>query len=95
MSNFKGTTIHLSDTHDMYSRKVHVNIRNGKVTLVYRWKDHSSPKAHTQRTTLDDAQAGKLLAALAVGAAHAVGEDKAREAMLTLSFDTEVNRLES
>ena len=46
---FPGNTIRLSDTIDQYARRVHINVRNGKVTLVYRWKDSKSTKAHTQR----------------------------------------------
>ncbi|UVK85836.1 hypothetical protein [Salmonella phage JSS2] len=80
---FPGNTIRLSDTVDQYARRVHINVRNGKVTLVYRWKDHKSTKAHTQRVTLDDTQAGRLLASVAVAAAVAVGEDKTRELLLS------------
>lgn len=80
---FPGNTIRLSDTIDQYARRVHINVRNGKVTLVYRWKDHKSAKAHTQRVTLDDTQAGRLLASVAVAATVAVGEDKTRELLLS------------
>lgn len=58
------TTIKLSDTIDQYSRKVHVNVRNGKTTMVYRWRSVDGGKSHTQRTTLSDDQAARLLAAL-------------------------------
>lgn len=80
---FPGNTIRLSDTVDQYARRVHINVRNGKVTLVYRWKDNKSTKAHTQRVTLDDTQAGRLLASVAVAATVAVGEDKTRELLLS------------
>lgn len=80
---FPGNTIRLSDTIDQYARRVHINVRNGKVTLVYRWKDSKSSKAHTQRVTLDDTQAGRLLASVAVAATVAVGEDKTRELLLS------------
>lgn len=80
---FPGNTIRLSDTVDQYARRVHINVRNGKVTLVYSWKDHKSTKAHTQRVTLDDTQAGRLLASVAVAATVAVGEDKTRELLLS------------
>lgn len=80
---FPGNTIRLSDTVDQYARRVHINVRNGKVTLVYRWKDSKSSKAHTQRVTLDDTQAGRLLASVAVAATVAVGEDKTRELLLS------------
>lgn len=63
---FPGNTIRLSDTVDQYARRVHINVRNGKVTLVYRWKDRKSTKAHTQRVTLDDTQTGRLTASIAV-----------------------------
>lgn len=83
MAKFPGNTIQLSDTIDQYARKVHINVRNGKVTLVYRWKDRVSSKAHTQRMTLDDVQVGRLLASVAVAATVAVGEDKTREVLLS------------
>lgn len=66
------TTIRLSDTIDQFARKVHVNVRNGKATMVYRWNDTKSTKAHTQRMTLTDEQAGRLLKALATAAGAAV-----------------------
>lgn len=68
------TTIRLSDTIDQFARKVHVNVRNGKATMVYRWKDTKSTKAHTQRMTLTDEQAGRLVKALSMAAAHAIDE---------------------
>ena len=80
---FPGNTIQLSDTVDQWGRKVHINVRNGKVTLVYRWKSKSDNRSHTQRVTLDDTQAARLLASVAVAASVAVGEDKVREALLT------------
>lgn len=80
---FPGNTIRLSDTADQYARRVHINVRNGKVTLVYRWKDHKSTKAHTQRVTLDDTQAGRLLASVSVAVAVAAGGDKTRELLLS------------
>lgn len=86
---FPGNTIQLSDTVDQYGRKVHINVRNGKVTLVYRWKDRKSSKAHTQRMTLDDSQAGRLLASVAVAATVAVGEDKVREVLLSKTVGEE------
>lgn len=66
------TTIRLSDTADQYARKVHINVRNGKPTMVYRWKDSKSSKSHTQRMTLTDEQSGRLVKALAMAAAHAI-----------------------
>lgn len=82
INKFPGATIQMPDTRDHFARKIHVNVRNGKATMVYRWKDHKSPKAHTQRMTLDDVQAGRLLGALAVAATVAVGEDKTRELLM-------------
>lgn len=79
---FPGNTIRLSDTADQWGRKVHINVRNGKVTLVYRWKSRKDDRAHTQRVTLNDSQAGRLLASVAVAATIAVGEDKVREKLL-------------
>lgn len=90
---FPGNTIRLSDTIDQYARRVHINVRNGKVTLVYRWKDHKSTKAHTQRVTLDDTQAGRLLASVAVAATVAVGEDKVRGVLLGKTVEAEGNML--
>ena len=87
MTKFVGKTINLSDTIDQYSRKVHINDRNGKVTLVYRWKDHQSAKAHTQRMTLDDVQTGRLTAAIAVAAVCAIGDYKARHLVLAREVD--------
>lgn len=65
------TTIRLSDTVDQWNRRVHVNVRNSKATMVYRWKSPCSKKDHTQRMTLTEAQAARLVAALtkAVGKA--------------------------
>lgn len=57
-------TIALSDTVDAYQRKVHINVRHGKVTMVYRWKDRYSDKKHTQRTTMNDSQTEHLLSVL-------------------------------
>uniref|UniRef100_A0AAU7VGJ6 Inhibitor of toxin/antitoxin system n=1 Tax=Escherichia phage vB_EcoS_P1338 TaxID=3161150 RepID=A0AAU7VGJ6_9CAUD len=90
---FPGNTIRLSDTIDQYARRVHINVRNGKVTLVYRWKDSKSTKAHTQRVTLDDAQAGRLLASVAVAASVAVGEDNVRQVLLANAVESESNML--
>lgn len=90
---FPGNTIRLSDTVDQYARRVHINVRNGKVTLVYRWKDQKSTKAHTQRVTLDDTQAGRLLASVAVAATVAVGEDNVRQVLLGKTVESEGNML--
>lgn len=65
MAEKVSTTIQLSDTVDQWSRKVHVNVRNGKVTTVYRWKSRDG-RDHTQRMTLTDSQTERLLAALTV-----------------------------
>ena len=65
MTEKVSTTIRLSDTVDQWSRKVHVNVRNGKVTTVYRWKSRDG-RDHTQRMTLTESQTERLLAALTV-----------------------------
>lgn len=93
MPKFPGNTIKLSDTADQWSRKVHINVRNEKVTLVYRWKNRSDDRKHTQRITLDDAQAGKLLASVAIASVVAVGEDKVRTALLSDATGMESVRL--
>lgn len=93
MAKFPGNTIQLSDTADQWGRKVHVNVRNDKVTLVYRWKAKSDNRAHTQRMTLDDAQAARLLASVAVAVTVSVGEDKVREALLNKEVVNEAARL--
>lgn len=92
-AKFPGNTIQLSDTVDQWGRKVHINVRNDKVTLVYRWKAKSDNRAHTQRVTLDDAQAGRLLASVAVAVTVAVGDDKVRQALLNKGIDAEATRL--
>ncbi|MHB6022016.1 hypothetical protein vBKpnPEKp2_020 [Klebsiella phage vB_KpnP_EKp2] len=63
MTTKVSTTIRLSDTVDQWSRRVHVNVRNQKVTTVYRWKSKDG-RDHTQRITLNDDQTSRLLAAL-------------------------------
>lgn len=63
MTTKVSTTIRLSDTVDQWSRRVHVNVRNQKVTTVYRWKSKDG-RDHTQRITLNDGQTSRLLAAL-------------------------------
>ena len=50
--DIKHQTFKLTDTVDAYSRRLHINELNGKVTMVFRWKDKSSHKKHTQRTTV-------------------------------------------
>lgn len=70
--NTVAKTIRLSDTADQWSRKVHINVRNGKTTMVYRWKDTHSNKTHTQRVTMDDTQTVQLVYALIGAFAHAV-----------------------
>lgn len=92
-AKFPGNTIQLSDTVDQWGRKVHINVRSDKVTLVYRWKAKSDNRAHTQRVTLDDAQAARLLASVAVAAVVAVGEDEVREALLNKEIDSTATRL--
>lgn len=76
---YSGNTIQLSDTVDQWARKVHINVRNDKVTLVYRWKSKKDNRVHTQRVTLDDSQSARLLASVSIAAAVAItksGRDK-------------------
>lgn len=80
-------TLHVSDTHDHFNRRIHVNVRNGKVTMVYRWKDRKSSKMHTQRMTLDDAQCARLTAALCINLDSAVSEDDKRRGIVHESFE--------
>lgn len=72
------TTIRLTDTADHWSRKVHINVRNGKVTQVYRWKS-ADGRDHTQRTTLNDDQVIKLIGALSRGVHRAAKGDPERQ----------------
>lgn len=90
---FPGNTIRLSDTADQWSRKVHINVRGDKTTLVYRWKSRFDGRAHTQRITLDDLQAARLLASISVAAVVAIGEDKVREALFDNELEREATRL--
>lgn len=89
MSTIKhANTIRLSDTIDQFARRVHVNVRDGKVTMVYRWKDHRSSKAHTQRVTLDDSQAGRLFGALTAAADKVIGYDELRARAFTVGAES-------
>ncbi|QEQ94729.1 putative inhibitor of toxin/antitoxin system [Erwinia phage pEp_SNUABM_09] len=79
MSKLKHTTtLRMSDTADQWTRRIHVNVRNGKTTMVYRWKCRSTGKDHTQRMTLDDVQVARLTMALGRAAQHAMGKDEGR-----------------
>ena len=71
-------TIRLPDTADQFSRRVHINVRGEKVTMVYRWKDHKSQKAHTQRMTLCDKQVGRLMGAMTMAAYKVVSDNSDR-----------------
>lgn len=78
-------TIRLSDTADQWNRRVHINVRNGKATMVYRWKDSNSSRNHTQRMTLTDEQALRLVNALTKAAVFAIHENgRTEEAMAIL-----------
>lgn len=84
MSNV-AETIRLSDTADQWKRRVHINVRNGKATMVYRWKDSKSSKNHTQRMTLTDEQALRLVNVLTKAAVTAIHEaGRVNEAMAIL-----------
>lgn len=84
-------TIALSDTIDQWGRKVHINVRNGKATMVYRWKDTKSNKKHVQRTTLlSDKQAFRLLKVLTGAVVHAVEASGHQEQAMEI-----LNRIEA
>jgi len=68
----------MPDTADQWTRRIHINVRNGKTTMVYRWKSRADGRDHTQRMTLDDAQVARLSMALGKAASHAIGDDEAR-----------------
>lgn len=89
MIKFPGTTVQLSDTVDQYARRVHINVRNKKGTMVLRWKDKASDKSHTQRVTLDDTSGAKLLASLAVASMCAL-EDKEMTQERSTKFQSEL-----
>ena len=91
MSSKVSTTINLSDTIDQWSRKVHINIRNGKVTAVFRWKSRDG-RDHTQRITFNDTQVGRLSAALTMAADKAVGDNDVRRQTLLKGFRSEVEK---
>lgn len=94
MTKFPGSTIRLSDTADQFSRKVHVNVRNGKVTLVYRWKSIHDKRAHTQRITLTEDQAARLLGSVAMAATVALQQTGNEQAFATLMAN-HMNALEA
>lgn len=93
MAKFPGNTIQLSDTIDQWKRRVHINVRNDKVTMVYRWKSRADGRDHTQRMTLDDSQVGHLLASVDVASAVATGEDAARKRTISKVVSKETVRL--
>lgn len=90
-TNKVSTTIRLSDTVDQWSRRVHVNVRNQKVTTVYRWKSKDG-RDHTQRITMNDEQVGRLIAILSIAAGASVGESKGRFKVLNAAIDKEASR---
>lgn len=71
------TTLRMPDTADQWTRRIHINVRNSKTTMVYRWKSKDG-RDHTQRMTLDDAQVARLSMALGKAASHAIGKDEQR-----------------
>jgi len=83
-------TIRMPDTIDSWKRAIHINVRNGKATMVYRWTDRNSDSKHTQRMTLDDAQAGKLLGILSRAAEAACGDEVERKRAVFNSLELEV-----
>lgn len=90
---FPGNTISLSDTIDQYARKLHINVRNGKATMVFRWKDRVSDKAHTQRMTLNDDQAGRLFATMTL-AIGCVVQDETRKVAVDKGIDLAARDIE-
>ena len=78
MTTKVSTTIRLSDTVDQWSRRVHVNVRNKKVTTVYRWKSKDG-RDHTQRITLNDDQTSRLLVALVNAQDKVMAGDESRK----------------
>jgi len=92
----QATTIRMPDTIDQYARRIHLNVRDQKVTMVYRWKDHKSPKAHTQRMTLNDEQAGRLMGALTKAVVFAQENDTTgqREETFVKAVNAEIAKLE-
>lgn len=84
---FPGFTLPVSDTIDAYQRKMHINVRNGKVTIVHRWKDRKSNKKHTQRVTLDDMQVAHLLAALSVATNVTCHGDESKRDVIMAKFE--------
>lgn len=83
---FPGFTLPVSDTVDKYERKMHINVRAGKVTMVHRWKDRKSNKKHTQRVTLDDMQTARLLAALTVATEVTCADDDEKKLAIFKKF---------
>ena len=76
-------TIHVSDTVDSYKRAIHVNSRNGKVTMVNRWTDRVGDIAHTQRITLTEAQCAQLFAAIVMNFTESGGDESVFLAKVT------------
>ena len=81
------TTIRMPDTIDAWTRRIHINVRGEKVTMVYRWKSRKDDRDHTQRMTLEDHQVANLQMALGRAAAKAIGkDDERRKAYLAAIF---------
>ena len=83
-------TIQVSNTVDQYARRIHINVRGDKVTMVNRWKDSKSNKAHTQRVTLDDAQVSRLLTLLTSQTDRIMARDEARLAAFRKMFEADL-----
>lgn len=79
MSKNHHTTIRMPDTIDAWTRRIHINVRNGKTTMVYRWKSRRDGRDHTQRMTLEDHQVAALQMALGRSVAKAIGKDEPRK----------------
>lgn len=72
------TTLRMPDTVDAWTRRIHLNVRGGKTTMVYRWKSRKDGRDHTQRMTLEDHQVARLIMALGKSVGHAIGKDEKR-----------------
>lgn len=84
-------TLYMPDTVDAWTRRIHINVRNGKTTMVYRWKSRADGRDHTQRMTLDDAQVARLIGALGKAVGKAIGNDESRRKVYLETMFTELN----
>lgn len=90
------TTIQMPDTIDSWTRRIHINQRGGKVTMVYRWKSRKDGTNHTQRMTLEDREVAHLIVALS-RAAHAAtqGDEPRVKAFMDTFMGLQAERFET